>query len=243
MRSAPQFEWQLDHGCGQTTQVPSRFADLVNNLDEEAFQSLYGRWQPLEPAAIAELLAGSSIRWYIAGGRAARVGAPPRHHEDTDLVVRLADLGQLREVLADWDLWEAHSGWLRPLLPGLGLGAGHEQLWARLDSQHPWQLDILLDRSADEWTFKRDASVRVPWERAVHDVGGIPHLRPEIALLHKAHLDRPKDRDDLAVAVLDRQSWDWLAEACDRLGYQTWAQLVRDRANSLSCKVRDAEPR
>ena len=242
MRSAPQFEWQLDHGCGQTTQVPSRFADLVNNLDEEAFQSLYGRWQPLEPAAIAELLAGSSIRWYIAGGRAARVGAPPRHHEDTDLIVRLGDLGQLREVLADWDLWEAHNGWLRPLLPGIGLEDGHEQLWARLDSHHPWQIDIPLDRSADKWTFKRDASVFLPWELAVHDVGGVPHLRPEIALLHKAHLDRPKDRDDLAVAVLDRRSWNWLAETCDRLGYQTWAQLVRDRANSLSSKVMDAGP-
>jgi hypothetical protein len=210
--------------------MPSPFTDAVNNLGEEAFQSLYGRWDPLEPADIANLFAGTSIRWYIAGGRAARIGAAPRHHEDTDLVVRMDDLDQLRDLLSDWDLWEAHSGSLRPLLPGIGLGQGREQLWARLDSQHPWQLDILLDRSRDMWTFKKDASVCLPWELAVHDVGGIPYLRPEVALLHKAHLDRPKDRDDLAAAVLDPRSRAWLIETCERLGHDTWASLVRDQS-------------
>jgi hypothetical protein len=75
--------------------------------------------------------------------------------------------------------------------------------------------------------FKRDARVRLPWERAVHTVDGIPFLRPEVALLHKAHLDRPKDRADLAVARLDPDARAWLAGTLEQLGHHTWAHIVR----------------
>jgi hypothetical protein len=210
--------------------VQSLFTEALNELDEEAFQSLYGRWDPLSPDAVAQLLASTTVGWYIAGGRAARAGAPPRRHEDIDVVVRMDDLDQFRSVLADWDLWEAHAGTLRPLLPGLGLTKNREQLWVRLDSDHPWQLDVLLDRSGDQWTFKRDASIRVPWGRALHSVGGVLHLRPELALLHKAHLDRPKDRADLEAAALDQQARTWLSCTLDQLGYSEWARLARQGA-------------
>lgn len=199
----------------------------MNDLDEAAFQSLYGRWAPLEPAAVAALLAGSGVRWWIAGGRAARVGAPARRHEDTDLGVRLADLPALRHHLRDWHLWEAYEGTLRPLLPAEALSAGREQLWVRRDAEHPWELDLLLDRSEDEWVFKRDPRVRLPWDRALHTVSGLPYLRPEVALLHKAHLDRPKDRADLAAAVLDPRARGWLAATLAELGHQAWAAAVR----------------
>jgi hypothetical protein len=206
----------------------SAFAKKINDLDEEAFQALYGRWDPLEPAQVAELFRAPSVRWWIAGGRAARAGAPDRHHEDIDVAVRIDDLDGLRKDLSDWHLWEANSGSLRPLLPGHHLTEGCEQLWARRNAQHPWQLDLVLDRSGeDEWVFKRDARIRVPWERALHTVNGIQYLRPEIALLHKAHLDRPKDKADLAAARLDPDARDWLAETLDQLGYRTWADLAR----------------
>jgi len=199
----------------------------MNDLDEEFFQSWYGRWSPLEPATVATLLAGSGVRWWITGGRAARVGAPARHHQDTDVAVLLADLPALRRQLADWHLWEAHEGTLRPLLAGEELRVGREQLWLRRDAQHPWSADLLLHRSEDEWVFKLDARVRFPWERALHSIDGISHLRPEVALLHKAHLDRPKDRADLAAAVLDPQARAWLADTLDRLGHSAWAQGTR----------------
>lgn len=203
------------------------FANAVNALAEEDFQLLYGRWAALEPAQVAVLLAASSIRWWIAGGRAARVGAPARHHADTDVAVNAGDLGELRTALADWHLWEANSGTLRPLLPGTALTEGCEQLWARRSAEQPWQLDLLLDRSPDEWVYKRDARVRVPWQRALHTVDGIPYLRPEIALLHKAHLDRPKDRADLAAAHLDPEARAWLAQTLGMLGHHSWAQLAQ----------------
>ena len=210
-----------------TEQVGHAFVKAINELGEEAFQLLYGCWNPLEPQQVADLLSPSSVRWWIGGGRAARVGAPARHHEDTDVMVRADDLDELRNVLAGWHLWEANSGTLRPLLPGMPLTEGCEQLWARHNAQKPWQLDPLLDRSGDEWVFKRDARVHVPWQRALHTVDGIPYLRPEIALLHKAHLDRPKDNADLAAAHLDPDSRAWLAQTLDMLGHHSWAQLVR----------------
>jgi hypothetical protein len=207
--------------------VPSAFFYAVRDLGEEAFQSLYGRWDPLPPASVAELFGSNSVRWYVAGGRAARIGAPARHHEDIDVVVRSDDLDELRRVLAAWDLWEANSGWLRPLLPGVGPAEDCEQLWARLDAGHPWQMDLLLDRSGAQWTFKRDSTVQLPWDRAVHIVDGIPYLRPEIALLYKARLDRPKDREDLLAAALTPDGRAWLAATLERLGHDAWAQLVR----------------
>jgi hypothetical protein len=155
------------------------FVKAINDLDEEAFQLLYGRWDPLEPERVADLLSPSSVRWWIAGGRAARVGAPARHHEDTDVVVRADDLGELRTALSDWHLWETNSGTLRPLLPGAALTEGCEQLWARRNAQQPWQLDLALDRSQDEWVFKRDARAHVPWQRALHTVNGIPTCGPK----------------------------------------------------------------
>ena len=205
----------------------SAFTKTINDLDEAAFQALYGPWDPPEPAQVAALLAGSGVRWWIAGGRAARAGASARQHEDTDIAVRLSDLGRLRPHLSAWHLWEANSGTLRPLLPGDTLTPGCEQLWARRDARHPWQLDLLLDRSTAEWVFKQDSQVRLPWPRALHEVDGVPHLRPELALLHKAHLDRPKDRADLAAARLDPAARAWLADTLDRLGHRDWAAAAR----------------
>jgi hypothetical protein len=181
--------------------------------------SLYGRWNPLEPEAVGELLSASAARWWIVGGRAARAGAPPRHHEDTDIAVRLDDLDELRQALSGWHLWEAHHGTLRPLLPGDTLTGGREQLWARRDAQQPWQFDIQLDRSEEEWVLKRDARIRVPWSRALYTINGIPCLRPELALLHKAHLDRPKDSADLVAAQLEPDARAWLAAALEQLGH------------------------
>lgn len=210
----------------QTIGVTDVFAAALNDLDEEAFQLLYGRWDPLEPNEVAELFSGASLRWYVVGGRAARVGAPARHHEDTDIAVRAEDLDQLRQALADWHLWEANSGSLRPLLPRVVITEGCQQLWARRNAREPWQIDLLLDRSGDEWVFKRDERIRVPWQRALQTVDGISYLRPEIALLHKAHLNRPKDREDLAVAQLDAVARAWLARTLEQLGHHSWAQLV-----------------
>jgi hypothetical protein len=207
--------------------MDSAFARAANDLDEETFQALYGRWDPMEPGRVAELFGGSAVRWWVAGGRAARIGAVPRRHEDTDVALRRSDLDKLRGALSGWHLWEANSGALRPLLPGLPTTEGCEQLWLRRDAGHPWRLDLQLDPSDEEWVFKRDASIRMPWARALRTVDGVRYLRPEVALLYKARLDRPKDRDDLAAAVLDADARTWLADTLEHLGHHDWARLAR----------------
>jgi hypothetical protein len=206
--------------------VRSAFARALDGLDEEQFQSLYGRWDPLTPAQVADLLAGSGVRWLIAGGRAARIGAEARHHGDTDVVIDRASLAVLRQRLQAWDLWEAHDGTLRPLLPGNRIRPSREQLWARRNAYQPWQLDLLLYRWGPQWVFKKDPRIQVPWDRATQVIDGITFLRPEIALLHKAHLDRQKDRADLAAARLDPAARRWLVSALEQLGHHEWARLA-----------------
>jgi hypothetical protein len=213
----------------QTCRMNDAFRAAIGRLDEDSFQALYGPWDPLAPGQVAGLLAGCGFRWWIAGGRAARVGAPPRRHDDTDVMVPATDMDEVRRAMRDWHLWEALDGALRPLLPGIPLTAGCGQLWVRADSRQPWRMEFVLDHvsTADEWVFKRDTGVRLPWARAVHTVDGVGYLRPEVALLYKARPDRPKDRADLMQAVLDPAGRAWLAETLERLGYREWAELSR----------------
>jgi hypothetical protein len=205
------------------------FREAVNQLDETSFLALYGPWDPMTPEQLAGLLADYGARWIVAGGRAARAGAPPRHHADTDVTIPAADLGALRQTLRDWHLWEANDGALKPLLPGVALTPDCEQLWVRRAAGQPWRFELLFDRwsTQSEWVYKRDARVRLRWDKAVHVVGGVEYLRPEVALLFKAKNDRPKDRGDLLAAHLDPSARSWLADTLDLVGHGDWARLTR----------------
>jgi hypothetical protein len=205
------------------------FREAVNQLDETSFLALYGPWDPMTPEQLAGLLADYGARWIVAGGRAARAGAPPRHHADTDVTIPAADLRAIRETLRDWHLWEANDGALKPLLPGVALTPDCEQVWVRRAAGLPWRFELLFDQwsTQTEWVYKRDPRVRLPWQRAVHTVGGVEYLRPELALLFKAKHDRPKDRADLLAAHLDPSARSWLADTLDLLGHGEWARLTR----------------
>jgi len=104
----------------------------------------------------------------------------------------------------------------------------------RRDAQHPWRLDLQLDPSDQEWAFKRDPAIRVPWPRATQTIDGVRYLRPEIALLYKARHSRPKDRADLAAAAIDADARAWLAANLERLGHHEWAHLARGQATGQS---------
>ncbi len=204
-------------------------------MNQQTAREVYGRWLSWEPRGVAGLLEGSAVRWWIAGGRAARVGAPPRRHTDTDVGILAVDLPALRHHLRRWHLWEFIDGSLRPLLPGDELRPGCEQLWLRRDADHPWILDLLLQWDEDNWIYSRDTEIRVPWAQALHVVGELTFLRPELALLHKAHLDRDKDRADLAAATLLPESRAWLVKSLLALGHQEWA-------NALLLTAQDQDP-
>lgn len=214
----------------QTGPAPDPFVNAILALSDDEFFALYGPWTPMTPGEISEMLSGCPASWHIAGGRAARAGAAAtRHHEDTDVVVLARDLDAIRAAMPGWHLWENINGAFRPLLPGIPGRPECHQVWVRRDARSPWRLEFLLDRAstAEEWVFKRDHSVRVPWDRALHQIDGVTYLRPELALLFKAGQDRDKDREDLAAARLTPEGRQWLAATLDRLGYTMWAELTR----------------
>ena len=70
----------------------------------------------------------------------------------------------------------------------------------------------------DRWTYKRDSRTSLPLDEIVWTKHGIPYLRPEIQLLHKAPGLRPKDQADFHAArpLLDDRSLHWLRDALAR---------------------------
>ena len=177
----------------QAGPAPDPFVNATLALSDDEFFALYGPWTPMAPEEIGEMLSDCPVGWHVAGGRAARAGAAAtRHHEDTDVVVLAKDLDAIRAAMPGWHLWENINGAFRPLLPGIADRPECHQVWVRRDARSPWRLEFLVDRAstAEEWVFKRDHSVRVPWDRALHQLGGVTYLRPELALLFKAGQDR-----------------------------------------------------
>ena len=93
------------------------------------------------------------------------------------------------------------------------------QVWLRRNARSPWVVDLPItpDRGG-LWTNKRWADHVVPVQEATWVAAdGIRYLRPEIALLCKAALDRDKDRRDVDVAwpLLDDAARAWLLGALD----------------------------
>jgi hypothetical protein len=180
-------------------------------------QELYGPWRPWSPAEVLRRFHRAPFKWWVAGGWAAEAGgAAPRAHEDIDLAVLERDLPAVRHWLADHHLWEAHEGALRPLRPGAPLAPGRQQLWVRRNATSPWVVDLLLTPTDGEsWVFKRNGTIRLPLE----SVGwvapdGVSYLRPEVVLLFKAKLARPKDEADFRSLVprLDDLAHRWLRD-------------------------------
>ncbi len=178
-------------------------------------QELYGPWRPWSPAEVLRRFRHAPFKWWVAGGWAAEAGgAAPRAHEDIDVAVLERDLPAVRDWLADHHLWEAHQGALRPLRPGAVLALGRQQLWVRRNATSPWVVDLLLTPTdGAAWVFKRNETIRLPLE----SVGwvapdGVSYLRPEVVLLFKAKLGRPKDEADFRSLVprLDDVAHRWL---------------------------------
>ena len=132
---------------------------------------------------MGRLLSGLSIDWWIAGGWALDIdGLQP--HKDVDVAVLRPDHEVLRDHLADWDLWIAFDGKLRPWRSG-PVGPPENAVWARPTPTDPWHIDFKIEAvEGEEWVYRRDSSVR----RRVAEIGvvvdGIPYLAPELALLY-----------------------------------------------------------
>jgi hypothetical protein len=192
--------------------------------EDQAFFRLYGAWAPLEPAGVKELLAGFDRPWWLVGGWAIEAFTGQlREHEDVDLSILGCDVPALRAHLEPaWHLWSNDSGTLRPLNDKFPEPQHPEsQIWIREYAAAPWIIDLPLTPDRDGlWTNKRLPDHVAPVDEVTWVADdGIRYLNPEIVLLFKSVLNRPKDRRDLAVTwpLLDEEARAWLVDGMRRL--------------------------
>ncbi len=192
--------------------------------EDAYFDRWYGAWAPMDPPGLAAFMDGFERPWWIVGGWSIEAfTGVRREHENVDLSILACDIPAFRAHVGDrWNLWSMHGGTMRPLNERFpDVLEVQSQIWVRAGALDPWIIDLPItpDRGG-LWTNKRDPDHVVPLDEAtwVHD-DGLRYLLPEITLLYKAVLHRPKDDRDLAVTwpKLTEHQQAWLREAVRRL--------------------------
>jgi len=188
--------------------------------EEDAFLALYGEWAPLTPGELAEQMRGFDRPWWIVGGWAIEAATGfRREHEDTDMSILSCDVPAFVEFMKGrWHVWNNVGGVLHPLGERWpDVDEPRSQLWLRASAKDPWIVDIPLTPDADGlWTNKFLEGHVAP----VGDVtwlaqDGIRYLLPQIVLVYKARLRRPKDEPDFAATlpILSDGRREWMREA------------------------------
>jgi hypothetical protein len=177
-------------------------------------------WEAWRPEHVNRLLAGVEAPWYVAAGWAIDLflGGQRREHEDLEIAVPQARFGELAGALSGLEIFVIDDGRAWPLAQKPVTLETH-QTWIREPATGLWRFDVFREPSdGDTWICRRDASLRMPYERLIEwTPDGIPYGRPEVVLLYKAKHTRPKDDDDFA-AVLPRLEPErrlWLRDALE----------------------------
>ncbi|MFC7547510.1 GNAT family N-acetyltransferase [Plantactinospora sp. GCM10030261] len=225
-----------DWGNGIRERAGTPYRLLVKIIDPEL--PGFDRWDAWDPRNVAGLLAGVDATWWVAGGWALDLwhGEQTRPHEDLEIAVPRERFDLVRAALDGYRLYTAGNGQVRPVGPADQPPLDRHQVWVCDPTVPAWRMDVFLDAGdADTWAFRRDPEIRgrrVDLHGRTDD--GIPYLRPEVVLLHKARLLRDKDRDDFdrALPALSGQSRRWLDAALARtLPDHPWRQeLTTDRS-------------
>ena len=208
---------------------------LPHDPEDADFFRWYGAWDPLDPAGVAEVMAGFDRPWWIAGGWSIEAfTGMRREHEDVDVAILAGDVPALRAHLrTDWTPWSNDGGTFRPLSDRFPEAFHDEsQIWLRRDATSPWVVDFLITPERDgQWVSKRWAEHVVPLDEATwvaHD--GIRYLNPEITLHYKAKWCRPKDERDLETTwpllSADQRAWLLGALRSTEPGHEWLGRLV-----------------
>jgi Aminoglycoside-2''-adenylyltransferase len=181
------------------------------------------KWDAWRPEKVATMLASVEAPWYVAGGWAIELflGEQRREHEDLEIAVPNSRFDEFLPSLDGLELFVITGP--REATP-IELARDRleetHQTWVREPSTGRWRLDVFREPSdGDTWIFRRDASIRMPYERVIDWTDdGIPYGRPEIILLYKAkHADRERDQGDFGAVLplLEPARRRWLAEALE----------------------------
>ncbi|HEX5480440.1 MAG TPA: amino acid transporter [Dehalococcoidia bacterium] len=176
-------------------------------------------WCPLAPDELVRVFEPIGARWWIAGGVAIdlHVGRTTRPHGDVDVAMLRTDYPCLTDLFRDFDLYIAYDGTLIPW-HGEPLRDEHHQFWAGRTNDDAWAFEVLLEQTdGNDWLYRRDPRLRrAVAEFGTRDARGVPHVRPEIALLYKSNkpaLDRNAHDFDVALPSLAPPERAWLADA------------------------------
>lgn len=193
-----------------------------------------GPWDSLDLSVAVGLFAAAEFRWWVTGGHALElhVDRSWRPHADTDVSFCREDSALVHRLLDGWDIHVAAAGRLAPWDGGpVSEGLHQNNLWGRRAPSDSWVLDLTVSDGDDtHWVFRRDRSLRVPWEQAVlRSALGVPYLAPELQLLFKYKNPRAKDDQDLLEMLPDLDA-DRLSLLAARLpGHHPWQPHIAAR--------------
>ena len=179
-------------------------------------------WEPLDIADARSRFESVSVPWLVAGGVAIDLflGWETRPHADLDVEMFRSDREALFDVFAGWDLNLMTGGGLAPFVRGQEPARDVYGVWVRPSEASPWAVEVMLaDGDMMEWRFRRDNAIGLAGDRLVrHTQDGLPYCTPEVQLLYKAKMARPKDDVDLVRCLhrLTTLQRDWLADAVAR---------------------------
>ena len=183
---------------------------------------MMSRVNGFEPVmAAAERMSAFKAEWFVVGGWAIDLflGEQTRDHDDVDIGFARDDQAHGRGLLRGWSYQKvvprgttlerepwAEGEWLSLPIHEIHVESptgGHVEF-------------LLLERRADEWIYRRDARVTLPWSRLSFPIPlGIAALAPEVVLLFKAKGRRDSDQADFEAALprLSVEQRDWLRAA------------------------------
>jgi hypothetical protein len=191
-------------------------------------------WAPLTIDQVRTRFAEVAVPWWVAGGHAIDMflGWQTRPHADLDIEMFRPDRDVLFDVFPEWDLHLMAGGALTPFIRGKDVALGVFAVWGRPNPAGPWAVEVMLaDGDMTEWRFRRDNAVTLPGNQLLrHTRDGIPYCTPEVQLLYKAKMARPKDDVDLGRCLrrLTSSQRGWLAAAISRSEpHHPWVATLR----------------
>ena len=174
-------------------------------------------WETWSPHEAAENLAGGTAPWGVAAGWALDLflGGESREHDDLEIGVPSQRFAAVRDALASFEIVVIGEGKAWPMTESTL--STHHQTWVRDRGGGPWRVDVMREPwDGDTWICRRDPRIRLQATSLIsRTAAGIPYLQPEVVLLFKAKVVRPKDEMDFATVLphLDSRRRSWLRDA------------------------------
>lgn len=127
------------------------------------------------------------------------------------------DFDLIRDRLASYEFWVAGREGFWPVEESGEAFFEYQQTLVRDPETNAWRVDVMrIPDNRTHWICSLDRTIFRPFPDAMsHSLDGIPYLRPEAVLLHKAQHTRPKDEADfdLTEPTLSLTARAWLHRA------------------------------